>query len=143
VNALPKKQRVLSFDISFFLIMRIFKFTSHSSFRIAGLLLFTSLLFSVKNVYAENDQLKSLMQANNCMACHQIEKRKYGPQFNEIGSKYIGDTAAATKLAAKIKAGGSGVWGEDMMPPQPQVSDSDAKTIAELILALKPGEPKQ
>jgi len=29
------------------------------------------------------------------------------------------------------------------MPPQPQVSDSDAKTIAELILALKPGEPKQ
>lgn len=122
--------------------MSIFKFTSHSSFPIAGLMLFTSLLFSVKNVYAENDQLKSLMQANNCMACHQIEKRKYGPQFNEIGAKYIGDNTAATKLAAKIKAGGTGVWGEDMMPPQPQVSDNDAKTIAELILALKPGEPK-
>jgi cytochrome c551/c552 len=29
-----------------------------------------------------------------------------------------------------------------MMPPQPQVSDKDAKTMAELILALKPAEPK-
>lgn len=76
------------------------------------------------------------------MACHQIEKRKYGPQFNEIGSKYTGDNAAVAKLAAKIKAGGTGVWGEDIMPPQPQVSDNDAKTIAELILALKPAEPK-
>ena len=41
-------------------------------------------------------------------------------------------------LAAKIKAGGSGVWGEDPMPPQPQVSDKDAQTMARLILALKP-----
>jgi cytochrome c len=33
---------------------------------------------------------------------------------------------------------GIGVWGEDYMPPQPQVSDANAKTMAELILALKP-----
>jgi len=123
--------------------MSIFKTTSQSSFHTVGLLLLPVLLFSVKNVYADNDELKLLILSNNCLACHQIEKRKYGPQFNEIGSKYIGDSAAVTKLAAKIKAGGSGVWGEDMMPPQPQVSDKDAKTIAELILALKPGEPKQ
>ena len=100
------------------------------------------MLMTPPAAHADNEVLKNLMLANNCLACHQIEKRKYGPQFNEIGSKYIGDTAAATKLAAKIKAGGSGVWGEDMMPPQPQVSDTDAKTIAELILALKPAEAK-
>jgi cytochrome c len=79
------------------------------------------------------------MQANNCMACHQIEKRKYGPQFDEIPAKYTGDASAVAKLSAKIKAGGSGVWGEDMMPPQPQVSDADAKSMAELIMGLKPG----
>jgi cytochrome c551/c552 len=32
------------------------------------------------------------------------------------------------------------VWGEDVMPPQPQVSETDAQTIAELILSLKPKE---
>jgi len=111
------------------------------SFHLAGTSLFLDIM-TPPAAHADNEVLKNLMLANNCLACHQIEKRKYGPQFNEIGSKYIGDTAAATKLAAKIKAGGSGVWGEDMMPPQPQVSDTDAKTIAELILALKPAEAK-
>lgn len=88
---------------------------------------------------ADTEQLKKLMQANNCMACHQIEKRKYGPQFDEIPAKYTGDASAVAKLSAKIKAGGSGVWGEDIMPPQPQVSDADAKSMAELIMGLKPG----
>ena len=120
--------------------MSIFKFTSHPSLRLAGLLFFVSLLFTSKNVYAENDQLKKLMQANNCMACHQIDKRKYGPQFDEIPAKYVSDAAAITKLAAKIKSGGTGVWGEDYMPPQPQVSDADAKSMAELIMALTPAK---
>ena len=69
-----------------------------------------------------------------------IDKRKYGPQFYEVAEKYAGDSAAVGKLAAKIKAGGTGVWGEDYMPPQPQVSDADAKTIAQMILALKPAK---
>jgi len=89
---------------------------------------------------ADSEQLKKLMQANNCMACHQIDKRKYGPQFDEIPAKYVSDTSAVSKLATKIKAGGSGVWGEDMMPPQPQVSEADAKRMAELIMGLQPGK---
>lgn len=120
--------------------MNMFRFTPISLLRIASLLFVSITLFSVNTVYADNDQLKSLMQAHNCMACHMIDKRKYGPQFNEIAAKYAGDNAAVSKLAAKIKAGGSGVWGEDMMPPQAQVSDADATTMAELILLLKPGK---
>lgn len=91
-----------------------------------------------QTAHAETDALKKLMQSNNCMACHQIDKRKYGPQFDEIPAKYAGDAAAVNKISAKIKAGGSGVWGEDIMPPQPQVSEADAKRMAELILTLKP-----
>jgi cytochrome c len=102
------------------------------------LLLISMLLGVTKHAFAENDQLKKLMLANNCMACHQIDKRKYGPNFQEVALKYEGDKSAITKIAAKIKAGGTGVWGEDMMPPQAQVSDADAKTMAELILSLKP-----
>jgi cytochrome c len=41
-------------------------------------------------------------------------------------------------MAAKIKAGGTGVWGDDIMPPQGHVSDADAKQMATLILALEP-----
>ena len=101
-------------------------------------LIFFSTLFFAKSVRAENEALTKLMLSNNCMACHQIDKSGNGPQFNEVAGKYTGDKTAASKLAAKIKSGGSGVWGEDMMPPQAQVSDADAKTIAKLILALPP-----
>jgi len=107
---------------------------------IFGAILIASTLCMSKAARAENDQLKKLMLANNCMACHQIDKRKYGPNFYEVASKYGNSSAMTAKLATKIKAGGSGVWGEDMMPPQAQVSDADAKTIAELILSLKPKE---
>ena len=105
-----------------------------------GFVAFAGLLFSAKPVYAENEQLIKLMQTNNCLACHQLDKRKYGPQFYEVAEKYKGDSTAVSKLAAKIKAGGTGVWGEDYMPPQPQVSDANAQSMAELILALKPAK---
>ena len=110
-----------------------------NSLRIAGVLVVGLFCFT-QQVQAQTDQLKKLMLANNCMACHMIDKTKYGPQFNEIGSKYVGNKTAVEALAAKIKAGGAGVWGDDHMPPQPHVSDADAKTMAELILALKPKE---
>lgn len=90
------------------------------------------------NAHAEAPTLQQLMQRNNCTACHLIDKRRYGPNFQEIAARYAGKPDAVATLATKIKAGGSGVWGEDPMPPQPQVSDKDARTMAELILALKP-----
>ena len=107
--------------------------------RMIGVLL-VGLLGFTQQVHAQSDQLKKLMLVNNCMACHMIDKTKYGPQFNEIGKKYLNDKSAVKTLAAKIKAGGTGVWGEDVMPPQPQVSEADAITIAELILSLKAKE---
>ncbi|MGA1732680.1 MAG: c-type cytochrome, partial [Burkholderiaceae bacterium] len=38
-------------------------------------------------------------------------------------------------LSAKIKAGGSGVWGAVPMRAQTQLSDADAKAMAEWIAA--------
>jgi len=97
---------------------------SSFALRFFGLLVCAASLFSAKPVYAESDPLKKLMQTNNCVACHQIDKRKYGPQFDEIPAKYTNDASAVAKLAAKIKAGGTGVWGEDYMPPQPPIINS-------------------
>jgi cytochrome c len=80
---------------------------------------------------------QDLLQKNNCFACHSIDKRKYGPKFIEIGAKYANQPGAAEMLAKRIRAGSSGVWGEDMMPPQPQVSEADALAMAKFILSLK------
>ena len=78
-----------------------------------------------------------LLQQKNCFACHYMDKRKYGPNFKEISAKYAKDSSAEELLAKKIRAGGTGVWGEDMMPPQPQVSDAEARVIAKYVLSLK------
>jgi cytochrome c len=122
--------------------MHTFRFTAPtpSYHLVIGLLLFVSMLCVAKPAQAENEQLIKLMLANNCFACHQIDKRKYGPSFIEVANKYGCDKSVIATLATKIKNGGTGVWGEDVMPPQPQVSEADARTMAELILSLKPKE---
>ncbi len=102
-----------------------------------AVLLITGLACSAKPVHADTEQLQTLLQRNNCTACHLIDKRKYGPKLVEIAEKYAGDDGAVDKLAARIKEGGTGVWGEDIMPPQPHVSDADARAMAQLVLSLK------
>lgn len=100
---------------------------------IPGALALVFLAGSVSPVYADQE----LLQKNNCFACHGIDKRKYGPKFVEVAEKYAGDSNATAYLTKKIKAGGTGVWGEDQMPPQPQVSDADALALAKFVLSLK------
>ena len=78
-----------------------------------------------------------LLVKSNCLACHYLDKRKYGPKLNEIAAKYANDSNAAATLAIKIKAGGTGVWGKDVMPPQPQLSEADALALAKYVLSLK------
>lgn len=97
--------------------------------------LFALLIFSSATDVALADY--DLLVKSNCLACHYIDKRKYGPKLNEVAAKYVNETNAAEVLAKKIKAGGSGVWGEDMMPPQAQLSDENALILAKYILALK------
>jgi len=79
----------------------------------------------------------ALAQKYSCTACHAADKKMVGPSWQEIGRKYAGDKGAAGKLAAKVKAGGSGVWGPVPMPPNPQISDADLKTLVQWVLVQK------
>ncbi len=101
--------------------------------RFVNSLVFICLMGSMGFAYADYD----LLVKKNCLACHSIDKRKYGPKLNEVAAKYAGDNAAVKKLAKKIKAGGTGVWGADVMPPQPQVTNADALALAKYVLSLK------
>ena len=78
-----------------------------------------------------------LVVKKNCLACHQVDKRKYGPNFKEVAAKYADQKNAADVLARKIRRGGTGVWGQDVMPPQPQVSASEASALARYVLSVK------
>ncbi|MCE2657856.1 MAG: c-type cytochrome [Rubrivivax sp.] len=89
-------------------------------------------------VHADQD----LAVKKNCSACHFVDKRKYGPSFQQIAAKYADQKDAADKLAVKIRKGGTGVWGQDVMPPQPQVTVAESKALAKYILSVKPGEAK-
>ena len=79
---------------------------------------------------------KALATKSACMACHAVDKKMVGPAYKDVAAKYKGMDAA--KLAASIKAGGSGKWGAVPMPAQAALSDADAKTLAAWILAGAP-----
>ena len=80
---------------------------------------------------------QELAVKKNCSACHFVDKRKYGPSFQQIAAKYADQKNAAAVLAKKIRRGGTGVWGADVMPPQPQVSATEARALATYVLSLK------
>lgn len=76
-----------------------------------------------------------LAKKSNCMACHAVDKKMVGPAYLDVAKKYAGDKEAAKALAAKIKAGSKGVWGQIPMPPNPNLKDADAEALAKWVLA--------
>ena len=92
-----------------------------------------SLILVSSPAWADND----LLMKNNCLACHNVNQTVVGPSFKAVANKYRGQADAADKLAKKIRAGGSGVWGAMPMPAHPQISESDAKKLATYILNIK------
>ena len=79
----------------------------------------------------------ALAQKSGCLACHAVDHKVVGPAYKDVAKKYAGDKTAEAKLIAKVKKGGSGVWGTIPMPPNSQVSDGDIKTLVKWVLSLK------
>ncbi len=79
----------------------------------------------------------SLAKKSGCMACHSIEKKIVGPAWKDVAAKYKGDADAKSKLIAKVKKGGKGVWGPAPMPPySPRVSDANIEKLVDFVLSL-------
>ena len=74
----------------------------------------------------------------DCATCHKVDTKIIGPSYREIANKYApaADTTV-DRLASKIIAGGTGVWGPDIMTPHPNLSEADAKSLVHYILLLK------
>src|SRR5512143_2064459 len=91
--------------------------------------------FATLPAAAADDGL-ALAQKSGCTACHAVDKKIVGPAYKDVANKYRGDKGAEATLIAKVKKGGSGVWGQVPMPPN-NVSDADAKKLVDWVLSLK------
>ncbi len=77
---------------------------------------------------------EALAQKSGCLACHNVNVKVVGPSYKDVAAKYRGQAGAEDKLVAKVKAGGSGVWGPIPMPPHPQIKEEDIRTIVKWVL---------
>jgi cytochrome c len=78
-----------------------------------------------------------LAAKKNCLACHAVDKKIVGPAYKEVAAKYKADAGALARLTEKVQKGGVGVWGQIPMPPNPQVSPAEAKTLVAWVLSQK------
>lgn len=80
---------------------------------------------------------EAIIKKARCIACHAVDKKMIGPAYRDVAAKYRGHADAITLLSAKVRNGGSGVWGEIPMPPHPadKLSDADLKSAVEWVLS--------
>lgn len=81
---------------------------------------------------------EALAKKYACVACHNIKGAKsVGPTYVDVAKKYAGQKDAEAKLAEKVKKGGTGVWGQVPMPPNPSVPDADLRALVKWVLSVK------
>jgi cytochrome c len=75
-----------------------------------------------------------IAKAQGCLACHAVDSKLVGPAYREVAEKYKGQADAPATVAQHIREGGSGRWSDVPMPPQKQLTEAQAKTLAQWIL---------
>lgn len=78
-----------------------------------------------------------LAKKHACFACHTVDKKMVGPSYKDVAAKYRADKEAPAKLAAKVKNGSQGVWGNVPMPPNAAIPDADVTALVKWILSQK------
>lgn len=81
---------------------------------------------------------EEIIKKARCVACHAVGEKRVGPAYKDVAAKYKGQADAVAVLTAKVRNGGTGVWGQIPMPPNgpDKISDADLKTAVEWILKL-------
>jgi cytochrome c len=81
---------------------------------------------------------KALASKSACLACHAVDKKLVGPAYKDVAAKHQGQAGAVDKVAARIKSGGTGIYGPVPMPPQTSLKDDELKLLATWVLAGAP-----
>jgi len=78
--------------------------------------------------------VKALLNANACLGCHALDQKVVGPAYHDVALKYKADPQATAKVAASIRQGGMGKWGQVPMPANAGLTDAQARALAEFVL---------
>jgi cytochrome c len=84
------------------------------------------------------EQGQALAKQMACLGCHQVKAKRVGPGFTQVAQRFAGQPDAFEYLSQMIRKGGRGKWGAIPMPAQTQVSEQQAKRLAQWILSLEP-----
>jgi cytochrome c len=79
----------------------------------------------------------NLIAANDCLTCHKINEKSFGPSYKQIADKYQLNQGNLENLAERIIKGGKGLWGQNAMTPHPALSETAAERMAQYILSLR------
>ncbi len=88
------------------------------------------------NTQLKHLNAKGLVQKNNCLTCHSLDKKLVGPSYEDIAQKYKGNPNAYEMLSKSIAEGGVGKWGNIPMPPQPTLNQPEITQIIDYILEI-------
>jgi cytochrome c len=90
---------------------------------------------------AAADKGLELIGSNDCTACHSVRKGQgpnTGPAYEDVAAKYNpAADSTVNRIIKKIKDGGNGLWGSNLMTPHPAVKDEDIRTMVNYILSIK------
>lgn len=74
------------------------------------------------------------MGSSTCFSCHRAKGTLIGPSFERITEKYQKDPKAVETLAEKIIEGGTSIWGDEKMPPHPDLKVAQVQEMVRWIL---------
>ena len=94
---------------------------------------------SLDDGFGDDENLPSggvLIGKNDCKTCHNKNKKTVGPAYVSIAKKYEHNDASIAMLTTKIKKGATGVWGQQVMTPHPEIPNDDIMAMIEYIFTL-------
>lgn len=110
-----------------------------------GMALLSAALCACSNDEASRDAgpmtdaaARVFLNKHSCNACHEVDELRIGPTYRDVAIRYAYEPEKdADWLAEKIIRGGAGSWGNVPMISNPNLTDTEARSIARWILALE------
>lgn len=105
-----------------------------STLLVAGGLMTASFAYAAPDA----DAAQALLKKSDCTKCHSVDKKKVGPAYKEVASKYKGNADAEAKLITHLTTGPI-VEMDGKKQEHPKVKSTDAaerKNLVQWILSL-------
>jgi cytochrome c len=79
---------------------------------------------------------EKLVSGSDCLGCHSLDSQVVGPSWKAIAKRYREQPGSEGRLAARVRQGGAGKWGDVAMTPHPELLDAQMRLMVRWILSL-------